>query len=145
MKHILSDNRGAAFRAEPSKGSIEPWGQVEIEVYSYNNLVGIYKDNLVCTVGDTVKTLSVRLGVIGTVVKLSGPQIVSKTNTKTKNPLYNIEMVNFGSRIINPVLGESDGVRVIGNILSHQPDTRKLKNFPQSQLQLKIILHEMSN
>lgn len=116
MKRILSDNRGAAFKAEPSNGFIEPWSQVEIEVYSYNNLVGIFKDDLICMVGDTIKIIAVRLGVIGTIVKFSGPQLVSKTNVE-KNSLYNIEMVNFGSRIVNPILGESDGIRIKSMIL----------------------------
>lgn len=119
MKKILSDGRGAAFQAEPSAGVIQPWSEIRITVESYNNMVGIYHDNLICKVGDKVKNLDLRLGVIGSAVKLSGPQLVAQH--KNKGSISHIELVNFGARVINPSLGESDGKKLV----EHSAQKRK--------------------
>ncbi|KAJ2995672.1 Deleted in lung and esophageal cancer protein 1 [Globomyces sp. JEL0801] len=111
MKRILSDGRGAAFDAKPTSGTIEAWGEVEIKVTSYNNLVGIYEDTLLCQVGEKLQEFPIRLGVIGIPVKFSGPQLVAHNKNSTNGP-YKIDMVNFGSRVINPVWGPSDGVKL---------------------------------
>ncbi|KAJ3272504.1 WD repeat-containing protein 24 [Terramyces sp. JEL0728] len=111
MKRLLSDGRGAAFHAVPNKGILQPWGEVEIKITSYNNLVGIYKDFLRCQVGKTVRRLPVALGVIGIPVKFSGPQLVAKN----RNINSSIDLVNFGTRVINSAWGTSDGVRLLTN------------------------------
>ncbi|KAJ3345132.1 Deleted in lung and esophageal cancer protein 1, partial [Kappamyces sp. JEL0680] len=112
MKRILSDGRGAAFHAVPSSGVIPPWGEVTIKVKSYNNLVGIYEDWLECHVGNITKRLPVRLGVVGIPIKFTGPQLVSKNPNNSADPMDNVDLVNFGSRVINPKLGTSDGIRL---------------------------------
>jgi hypothetical protein len=45
---------------------------VEIKVNAYNNLVGIYTDEMICQVEDITQKFPVRLGVVGTPVKVSG-------------------------------------------------------------------------
>ena len=109
MQTLLDDGRGAAFHASPAQGVIQPWGEYEVKVTSYNNLVGLYEDFMVCEVGDWVKTrMPVRLGVVGTPIKFSGPQLVAKKKADSKE----VDKVNFGARVINPRWGGGDGVRV---------------------------------
>jgi hypothetical protein len=111
MKRILSHGKGAAFRAYPSSGTIHPWSETEIKIHSYNNLVGIYEDTLVCTVGKTTRCLPVRLGVIGSTVKFSGPQLVALRDDNRGEMKF--DLVNFGSRVVNPSLGETTGIKLI--------------------------------
>ncbi|KAI8914376.1 hypothetical protein EDD86DRAFT_199185 [Gorgonomyces haynaldii] len=111
MKQILSEGRGAAFHAVPHMGVIKPWGEVEIKVSSYNNLVGIYTDQMICQVEDINKIFQVRLGVVGTPVKVSGAQLISREKEVQRGGI-DVEKVNFGARVINPAYGFCDGVRV---------------------------------
>nr|KAJ3423290.1 Deleted in lung and esophageal cancer protein 1 [Polyrhizophydium stewartii] len=118
MQTLLSDGRGAAFHASPSQGVIQPWGEMEVRVTSYNNLVGLYEDYLVCEIGDWVQQrMPVRLGVVGTPVKFTGPHLV----TKAKQHPGDMDRVNFGARVINPRWGGGDGVRV-GLSAPQKPD-----------------------
>lgn len=112
MKQILKDGRGAAFHAVPDTGSIKPWGEVEIKVSSYNNLVGIYKDMIELQVADTKQTFQVRLGVIGTPVQVSGAHLISREKEVAKGGI-NVEKMNFGSRVMDPTYGPCDGVRIV--------------------------------
>ncbi|XJO76989.1 hypothetical protein BDV3_001641 [Batrachochytrium dendrobatidis] len=119
MQILLADGRGAAFHASPNQGVIQPWGEVQVRITSYNNLVGLYEDYLWCEIGNWVKQrMPVRLGVFGTPVKFTGPHLVAKKRKDDKET----ERVNFGSRIINPGWCGGDGVR-IGLPASHKPET----------------------
>ncbi|KAJ2995671.1 Deleted in lung and esophageal cancer protein 1 [Globomyces sp. JEL0801] len=105
MKKILSDGRGAAFHITPSTGSIEPWGEVEITMKSYNNLVGLYNDRLICQLGSVIKYLPIKMGVIGIPIKFSGPHLKPYSkNGKDSSTKLKINSVNFGTKIINPEL-----------------------------------------
>ena len=132
MKLILSEGRGAAFHAIPYKGVIKPWGEVEIKVNSYNNLVGIYTDEMVCEVEDITKTFQVRLGVVGTPVKVSGAQLISREKEVQRGGI-DVEKVNFGARIINPAFGISDGVRIHLRQGRTQLDKHKTSSVRSSQ------------
>ena len=112
MKSILSDGRGAAFRVSPSTGIVPPWSEVIVKISSYNNLVGIYEDWLLCSVGTISRMLPARLVVVGTPVTFSGPQLVSskKNLQSTSAP---IDIVNFGTRMISTTYGPVEGVRLL--------------------------------
>jgi hypothetical protein len=128
MKRILSDGRGAAFHIVPSSGIIPPWGEVTIKVKSYNNLVGIYEDWMLCQVGKMTRKLPIRLGVVGIPIKFTGPQLVSKHN-KSSNPMAIFDLVNFGSRIINPKFGENDGTRLIRKAVLNNNSSDSLQSY----------------
>ncbi|ORY38516.1 hypothetical protein BCR33DRAFT_741401 [Rhizoclosmatium globosum] len=94
MNQVLQEGRGAAFHPSPSFGTLPPFGRVKITITSYNNLVGLYNDKLVCEVGPWLReTIPITLGVDGIPVKFSGAQLVlSKSHSK-------IERINFGTQI----------------------------------------------
>jgi hypothetical protein len=95
MHEILKEGKGAAFYASPSHGIIEPFAEVRIDITSYNNLVGHYKDNLVCEIGDWIRhTIPISLGVDGVPIKFSGAQLVAKKN------MYPVDCVNFGTQLV---------------------------------------------
>lgn len=138
MKQILSDGRGAAFHAIPSQGVIKPWGEVEIKVNSYNNLVGIYKDELICKVEDITQIFPVRLGVIGSPVKFSGAHLISREK-EVKLGGIDVEKVNFGGRVINLTSNTGDSVET-GNKtkLSNRKKRNSLENT--EELLTKVIM-----
>ncbi|KAJ3408369.1 Deleted in lung and esophageal cancer protein 1 [Chytridiales sp. JEL 0842] len=97
MHFLLREGRGAAFHASPSHGIIEPFGEVCINLTSYNNLVGLYEDRFVCEIGKWVReTVPISLGVDGVPVKFTGAQLVA-TAKKSHGP----ERLNFGTRVIH--------------------------------------------
>ncbi|NWW94955.1 DLEC1 protein, partial [Rhynochetos jubatus] len=49
---VLSLGKGAAFRIQPSTGTLNAFQQLIIEITAYNNMWGEYRDELVCRVGD---------------------------------------------------------------------------------------------
>ena len=112
MKRILADGRGAAFNVVPSKGVVPPWGEIVVSINSYNNLVGIYEDWLHCSVGNVQMRLPVRLTVVGTPIKFSGPQLVSRNDNHAKSAPQ-MDLVNFGARVINTGWGPTDGIRLL--------------------------------
>ncbi|KAJ3192156.1 Deleted in lung and esophageal cancer protein 1 [Irineochytrium annulatum] len=67
MNRLLREGRGAAFHATPSYGVIEPFGEVRIDITSYNNLAGTYEDRFVCEIGAIRETIPIYMGVIGPV------------------------------------------------------------------------------
>ncbi|KAJ3333329.1 Deleted in lung and esophageal cancer protein 1 [Blyttiomyces sp. JEL0837] len=95
MNRLLKEGRGAAFYPNPSHGILEPWGKVKIHVTSYNNLVGLYNDKIVCDIpGWMREVIPIQLGVEGVPVRFSGAQLV-----KPKK-LALFDRVNFGTRLI---------------------------------------------
>ncbi|KAJ3254498.1 WD repeat-containing protein 24 [Boothiomyces macroporosus] len=140
MKRLLSDGRGAAFHAVPNKGMLKPWSEVEIKITSYNNLVGIYNDFLRCQVGKTVRRLPIILGVIGIPIKFTGPQLVAKNRNKNST----IDLVNFGTRVINSVWGTSDGVRLLtqstrrsSSVTEHTIDPKASAEMPRKKISVE--------
>jgi hypothetical protein len=132
MKQILSDGRGAAFHAVPHEGVIKPWGEVEIKVNAYNNLVGIYKDEMICQVEDITQQFPVRLGVVGTPVKFSGAHLISREK-EVKLGGIDVEKVNFGARVIDltaqhPFKGSSNKTN---NLEKHK---RERERVPTAEL-----------
>ncbi|KAI8611017.1 hypothetical protein BC830DRAFT_695893 [Chytriomyces sp. MP71] len=95
MHDILREGRGAAFHISPSHGMLSPFGQIKVKITSYNNLVGLYEDTLVCALDHWMRErIPVRLGVDGIPVKFSGAQLaVSKAGC-------NFERINFGTQVV---------------------------------------------
>ncbi|KAI9347330.1 hypothetical protein BDR26DRAFT_952113 [Obelidium mucronatum] len=94
MNLVLKEGRGAAFHPTPSHGIIAPFGHVKVKVTSYNNLVGLYKDNLVCEVGSWLRqVVPMSLGVDGVPVKFSGAQLMASKN------ISKVDRINFGTQI----------------------------------------------
>jgi hypothetical protein len=120
-KTILSHGKGAAFQATPSLGKIKPWGEILVHITSYNNNVGIFNDEMICKIQDITKEFPVRLGVIGTPVKVSGAQLISKEKEVLQGGI-DVEKLNFGTRLVNPNIGESDGIRLIQKAHYEQKD-----------------------
>ncbi|KAJ3290576.1 Deleted in lung and esophageal cancer protein 1 [Borealophlyctis nickersoniae] len=109
MHRLLREGRGAAFHPFPSHGVLEPWAEVRITVTSYNNLVGLYEDNLVCEIGQWVReVIPIHMGVIGVPVKFTGAQLVASK----KDVPDAADRVNFGTRLLHPGWRGGDGIRV---------------------------------
>ncbi|KAI8817594.1 uncharacterized protein EV422DRAFT_484644, partial [Fimicolochytrium jonesii] len=109
MDELLREGRGAAFHSSPTNGTIGPWGTVQIRVTSYNNLVGLYEDNLMCDVrGWPSLSIPIRLGVVGLPVRFFGAHLVAKP----KNSVDVLPRVNFGTRLNSLTFGSTDGVRL---------------------------------
>ncbi|KAJ3178437.1 Deleted in lung and esophageal cancer protein 1 [Geranomyces variabilis] len=109
MHALLREGRGAAFHSSPSNTTIGPWGTVRVKVTSYNNLVGLYEDNLICDVrGWDKQVIPIRLGVVGLPVRFSGAHLVARPKG---SPADTIDRVNFGTRITNLTWASVDGVR----------------------------------
>ncbi|KAJ3225525.1 Deleted in lung and esophageal cancer protein 1 [Chytriomyces hyalinus] len=100
MQSILREGRGAAFHVSPSTGTLPPFGQVQLKVTSYNNLVGLYSDTLICDLGEWLrKRVPIRLGVDGIPVKFSGAQLaVSKMGCKFERMNFGTVNVQYGQR-----------------------------------------------
>ncbi|KAJ3230278.1 Deleted in lung and esophageal cancer protein 1 [Chytriomyces hyalinus] len=100
MQSILREGRGAAFHVSPSIGTLPPFGQVQLKVTSYNNLVGLYSDTLICELGEWFrKRVPIRLGVDGIPVKFSGAQLaVSKMGCKFERMNFGTVNVQYGQR-----------------------------------------------
>ncbi|KAI8908105.1 hypothetical protein DFJ77DRAFT_414049, partial [Powellomyces hirtus] len=108
MHALLREGRGAAFHSSPSSKTIGPWETVRVNVTSYNNLVGLYEDNLICEVrGWERQVIPIRLGVIGLPVRFFGAHLVAKQKESTDT----IDRVNFGTRITNLTWASVNGVR----------------------------------
>ncbi|KAJ3132970.1 Deleted in lung and esophageal cancer protein 1 [Geranomyces variabilis] len=109
MHALLREGRGAAFHSSPSNMTIGPWGTVRVKVTSYNNLVGMYEDNLICDVrGWDKQVIPIRLGVVGLPVRFSGAHLVARPKG---SPADTIDRVNFGTRITNLTWASVNGVR----------------------------------
>ncbi|XP_074841264.1 deleted in lung and esophageal cancer protein 1 [Carettochelys insculpta] len=90
---LLSHGRGAAFRAEPSSGTLKAFQQLIIEITAYNNMWGEYHDDLICKVGDLQSTLiPMQMTVKGCPIflQMTGPQ----TEHQTKIPI-----IRFGTHV----------------------------------------------
>ncbi|KAI9206846.1 uncharacterized protein BJ171DRAFT_439742 [Polychytrium aggregatum] len=97
MHRLLREGRGAAFHPSPSQGILGPFAEVKIQVTSYNNLVGVYRDIMVVEVGGWIReTIPVSLGVVGLPIRFLGAQLVARSK-KTDS---DIDRVNFGTRAI---------------------------------------------
>ncbi|KAJ3153691.1 Deleted in lung and esophageal cancer protein 1 [Geranomyces michiganensis] len=109
MHALLREGRGAAFHSSPSNMTIGPWATVRVKVTSYNNLVGLYEDNLICEVqGWEKQVIPIRLGVVGLPVRFSGAHLVARPKD---SPADTIDRVNFGTRITNLTWASVNGVR----------------------------------
>lgn len=114
VKRFLYKNNGCAFHIEPHKGILKPWCEVLIKVVSYNNLVGIYTDELVCKTAERVQTFPVRLGVSGSTIKISGTHLISREKEVKKGGI-DVEKINFGARIIELSDKASKELQIITN------------------------------
>jgi hypothetical protein len=101
MQTLLQEGRGAAFHATPNSGEIAPFGKISVDVAAFNNLVGVYRDNLVVEIGSPRidgggkhclrKTLPIYLSVRGRPVKFAGSQLVKGSK---------VDRVNFGTKMV---------------------------------------------
>ncbi|KAJ3070644.1 Deleted in lung and esophageal cancer protein 1, partial [Podochytrium sp. JEL0797] len=107
MNQVLQEGRGAAFHPTPSHGILPPFGKLTIAVTSYSNLVGSYKDTLVCEIGAWLREkIPVQMGVDGVPVKFSGAQlVVSKSNSKIDRVNFGTQISQLGKRISLPHFG----------------------------------------
>ncbi|RKO89895.1 hypothetical protein BDK51DRAFT_46800 [Blyttiomyces helicus] len=134
MHQLLKEGRGAAFHPSPNEGMIAGWGEVRIAITSYNNLVGLYQDTLVCEIGEWVRQeIPVRLGVVGLPVKLTGAQLVAKRWSPDA-----VDRVNFGTRIVNKRWTGADGVRIASAGRS-RPDTPQLSGASPPDTFTKVV------
>ncbi|KAJ3023369.1 Deleted in lung and esophageal cancer protein 1 [Thoreauomyces humboldtii] len=108
MHLLLREGRGAAFHSSPNSKTLGPWGTVRVNITSYNNLVGLYEDNLVCEIrGWPKQVIPISLGVVGLPVRFSGAHLVARP----KESKDTIDHVNFGTRITNLTWASVNGVR----------------------------------
>ncbi|XP_018408981.1 PREDICTED: deleted in lung and esophageal cancer protein 1 [Nanorana parkeri] len=90
---ILSNEKGAAFIAQPCSGILGPFHQISIDVIAYNNMWGEYSDHLVCTVGDlNPKEIPLKMTVKGCPLyfQMTGP----RPNRQTEGPA-----LRFGTHV----------------------------------------------
>jgi hypothetical protein len=70
-ERILSAGRGVAFAVTPSSGVLDPWGVVEVRVDAFNEMPGLYNDDLECVLEGTPLTrLNLKMRVVGCPLKL---------------------------------------------------------------------------
>ncbi|XP_019622348.1 PREDICTED: deleted in lung and esophageal cancer protein 1-like [Branchiostoma belcheri] len=63
---LLRDGRGAAFLVQPAAGVLMPFHTVTVEITSYSDIWGQYKDHLICKVKDLAPvSIPVRMTVVG--------------------------------------------------------------------------------
>ncbi|KAJ3131040.1 Deleted in lung and esophageal cancer protein 1 [Physocladia obscura] len=145
---VLREGRGVAFHPTPSHGILNPFSLVKITVTSYNNLVGMYSDNLVFEVGPWIrKIIPLTMGVDGVPVKFSGAQlVVSKNQSK-------VDRINFGTQIVQhrirlplPPFGENEHHTFkksrVSVVLNQLNDTSFLDSASVAQVIKKEILVE---
>ncbi|GMG17770.1 unnamed protein product [Phytophthora fragariaefolia] len=66
-RHILREGRGVAFKMSPAKLHIPPWEQAVVRITCFNNMPGIYVDDIVCrATGAPPVFLHANVGVVGT-------------------------------------------------------------------------------
>ncbi|KAJ3123955.1 Deleted in lung and esophageal cancer protein 1 [Nowakowskiella sp. JEL0407] len=124
MKNILSEGRGAAFSPSPEFGVLPPYGKCKITLFSFDNLVGIYNDNLVIEMGDYSNTtlncgggnnflrkiIPIRMVVTGVPVKFSGIHV---------KYVDSIPRINFGTKIVTSSRESESPIRTTGNDISN--------------------------
>ena len=70
---MLAEGRGAAFAVVPACGVLAPWGVCEVEVTSFNDMPGQYRDEILATFGSAAPTpIPVALRVDGCPIALRG-------------------------------------------------------------------------
>merc|ERR1711871_244000 len=69
---ILRKGKGAAFVITPASGRLPPWGSVTVDVVSYNDMPGSYRDELLSNVvGLPPASLRAKMTVVGSPLTLS--------------------------------------------------------------------------
>merc|ERR1711871_1813508 len=69
---ILRMGKGAAFVITPASGRLPPWGSVTVDIVSYNDMPGSYRDELLSNVvGLPPASLRTKMKVVGTTLSLS--------------------------------------------------------------------------
>ena len=91
---ILSAGRGAAFAVSPAEGVLEPWGVAEVRVDAFNEMPGVYSDDLECVLeGAPLTRLQLKMRVVGCPLKLLGECVGIDV---VSNP--NLPSLRFGER-----------------------------------------------
>ncbi|XP_054500350.2 deleted in lung and esophageal cancer protein 1 [Agelaius phoeniceus] len=122
---LLSQGKGAAFHIQPSRGTLEAFQQLTIEIAAYNNMWGEYQDNLVCKVGHLqCKLIPMQMTVKGC------PIFLQVTGPKPEPPI-----VRFGTQVSggSPVLRRVQlnnptpfDIRLDLEVYNQEPDDEKL-------------------
>ncbi|XP_074658571.1 deleted in lung and esophageal cancer protein 1-like isoform X2 [Tubulanus polymorphus] len=62
---ILSAGLGAAFVITPANSTLQPFGELKVEVKAYCDMWGMYADKIICTIDDLNQVIPVTMGVMG--------------------------------------------------------------------------------
>ncbi|KAJ1551672.1 Deleted in lung and esophageal cancer protein 1 [Nowakowskiella sp. JEL0078] len=126
MHTLLEEGRGAAFHATPSSGVIGPFSTEFVEITAFNNFVGLYCDNLIIEVGESLinhsgkhctrHVLPIRLAVRGCPIKITGAQLVSGLD---------MDSIDFGRVIV-----DSESV-IKGNLTEKEKKKKFRGKFPK--------------
>jgi hypothetical protein len=103
-RKVLSRRNGAAFAVSPSSGTLQPWGCVIVTVAAFNEMPGVYDDDLECVLeGALLTRLNLHMSVTGCPLKLAEDCVGLDSNTIPGKPRLQF-----------------------GDILNGSPDTTKL-------------------
>jgi len=88
-RRYLSNNLGIAFLCEPSKGSLKAYSQVIITVTAFNDICGLFEDNLNIEIkGMPVFRFPIEVDIKGTPIIVSPYQL--GINYHYDYPLYHL-------------------------------------------------------
>ena len=104
---VLGEGNGVAFSVSPSEGVLVPWGVLVVTVTAYNNMAGLFTDNLECDVESVpVSRLPIRLSVRGCPLTLR-PECAGLDLVTAANPI-----LNFGQMCVGTPLPLTKHIRV---------------------------------